>query len=778
MQGQQQIWKITGLVQGVGFRPTLWRTAVDLALTGYVYNDAQGVTALVEGPAERLALFADALKRRMQSEAPLARIDSLQCVFEGPAQGYSSFEITQSQGGDAHTMVTPDAATCRACALDMFDPTNRRWRYPFTNCTHCGPRLTITRGIPYDRRQTSMAPFVMCPQCQAEYDNPADRRFHAQPNACPVCGPQLQWTDATGAVVAVDDPLEAAVAALRAGKIVAIKGLGGFHLACDALNAQAVRTLRARKERDEKPFAVMFANVASIAPYAEIGAQARELLQSPAHPIVLAAKTALCDAAMPDVAEGLTELGVMLPYTPVHLALFHEAAGRPTGLDWLEHEVQPSAWVMTSANPSGEPLVIDNDEAIARLGSIADFFLMHNRDIVTRCDDSVVRLIDDAPRLVRRSRGYTPLAVRVAHDVTGIVATGAALKVTACVGRDNEAFLTEHIGETDNVASCTHLRQSVAHFLDILQVRPRLAVCDLHPDFFSTHLAHELSATHDCPVLAVQHHHAHTAAVAHEYALSGPYWGLALDGVGLGSDGSIWGAELLACPGDGTFERLAHLQSMALPGGDKAAREPWRMGASLAVLADCADTIEQIWPQWATMPIVPLIQNTRLTRRTTSMGRLFDGVSAIARLCTVQHDEARAAMLLESAAQQVRAPYPVLTQGWSIEAGTLSLTPLIAQLIDMAIAGAPAGEIAALFHGTLSAALADLVIEHVPAGSAVCLSGGTFLNRYLATDLPRRLREAGLKPYLPSALPPGDGAISFGQLAVAAERLHCGTLTL
>ncbi len=770
-------YRLTGLVQGVGFRPTLWRAAVDLKLTGYVLNDAAGVTAVLEGPVEIVETFPDFLRRRLTEEAPLARLDTVEVVETKTPEGFADFRIHQSQGGQAQTMVTPDAATCKACATDMFSPGNRRWRYAFTNCTHCGPRLTITRRIPYDRKETSMAGFQMCPACLKEYENPADRRFHAQPNACPVCGPQLFVTDKAGNKIDCFDPVDYVVEQLKAGKIVAVKGLGGFHLACDAKNEAAVHELRVRKARDEKPFALMLANTVSAEKFCTVSDKAKELLEGVAHPIVLCPKKEIVDALMPEVAPGLNELGVMLPYTPVHLLLFHTLAGKPEGIDWLTNRSLDFALVMTSANPGGEPLVIDNDEAVERLSHIADVFLMHNRDIVTRCDDSVVRVVDEKPRLVRRSRGFTPLAVKTKLDMTGIVAVGPALKVTGAVGRGHEVFLTEHVGETDNPATCRHLKEAIDHFLDILEVTPKAIAYDLHPDFYSTRLALELAQKFEVPAIAVQHHHAHIAGVAHEYGIfEAPYYGLALDGVGLGTDGTAWGAELLRCH-EGTFDRLAHLQAMALPGGDKAAREPWRMGAVLCESIHREDALAKLWPQYAKLPIVSLIRNTRLTGKTTSMGRLFDGAAALAGLIDVQHDEARAAMLLESVAENgTTRPYPVLKDGWTIETtenrpAVLSVKPLIAEMLALRLKGVEAGVIAQLFHGTLSAALADLVQKTVPAKSNICLSGGTFLNRFLSTDLTRRLMQAGFTVYQSEQLPAGDGGVSFGQAAVAAELL-------
>ena len=771
-------YRITGLVQGVGFRPTLWHTARRLNLKGTVNNDAGGVTAVLEGVQSVLDAFPAALAEDIAKNAPLARIDGIELVCQGPAQGYSDFRIIESEGGKAKTMVTPDAATCKACAADMFDPKNRRWRYAFTNCTHCGPRFTITRHIPYDRKETSMALFEMCPECRSEYENPADRRFHAQPNACPTCGPHLFIVDSAGKTIENVDPIAYAYKALREGKIVAVKGLGGFHLACDAANPEAVAELRKRKTRRDKPFALMTANIASAKRWAKMTAAEEKELQLPSHPIVLMKKKPEVDCVMPLAAPGLSEIGIMLAYTPVHLLLFHEAMGRPAGIEWLEHQEVPLVLVMTSANPRGEPLVTDNDAAVAKLGGIADIFLMHNRDIVCRCDDSVVRVINETPRIVRRARGFTPLAVKTNCDMTGIIGLGAALKVTAAIGRAQEVFVTEHVGDTDNPAVCAALEESIEHFLDILEVKPQAFACDLHPDFFTTRLAQKLAQKYDAPLFAVQHHHAHAAAVACEYAIEGPYAALTLDGVGLGLNQQIWGCELLSCDAsdsEGGFVRLGHLEEMALAGGDKAAREPWRMGASLLALCEKDDLIGQFWPKYAHLPVAALIHNERLTRRTSSAGRLFDGVSALAGLCEVQQDEAYAAMLLETAAECFAKPYPVLKDGWSISVdGVLSLRPLMAFIIDslqMKHSDEAVPHAAALFHGTLAAALVDWVFKCTDPSVPIVLAGGTFLNRFLATNVAARLEACGRKVYLPKQLPAGDGAVSFGQAAVAAQRL-------
>ncbi|MFZ5512876.1 MAG: carbamoyltransferase HypF, partial [Pseudomonadota bacterium] len=436
--------RVRGQVQGVGFRPFVYRLAQELELAGWVRNDAEGVVIQVQGPAHAIAALID----RLQAQAPpLARIASLE-AHDAPMGHDRGFEIKVSRGGAADTAVTPDAAVCGDCLAELFDPAGRRWRYPFINCTHCGPRYTITRALPYDRPRTSMAAFVQCPSCQQEYEAPAHRRFHAQPNACPVCGPRLALLDAEGRAVDCGDPIAETLARLARGEILAIKGLGGFHLACDARSAAAVARLRECKHREEKPFAVMLANTASAAPYAEVSPAERALLEARERPVVLLKKRAGCDGQLAGIAPGLQWLGVMLPYTPLHYLLFHEAAGRPAGTDWLTAP-QGLTLVMTSANPGGEPIARDNDEALARLGGIADAFLLHDRDIVTRCDDSVVR---SAPHLqfIRRARGYTPRAIRLAQAGPPVLALGGYLKNTVCLTRGDEAFVSQHIGDLDN----------------------------------------------------------------------------------------------------------------------------------------------------------------------------------------------------------------------------------------------------------------------------------------------------------------------------------------
>jgi hydrogenase maturation protein HypF len=536
---------VRGIVQGVGFRPFVHRIATDLALDGEVRNDAGGVTIELQGQASALDRFA----ARLVGEAPrLARIDSVDELTLPLRAVPKGFAIGASLPGRVTTAIGPDSAICDDCLAELFDPGDRRWRYAFVNCTNCGPRYTITRRLPYDRASTSMARFAQCPACLAEYVAPADRRFHAEPNACPRCGPRLRLARIGGAVID-GDPVAATVALLREGAIVAIKGLGGFHLACDARNAAAVSALRERKSREMKPFAVMVANAASLADLAMPTDRDRALLASAERPVVLVRKRDCADAALAGVAPGLAWLGAMLPYTPLHYLLFHEAAGRPAGTAWLA-EPQPMLLVMTSANPGGEPLVVDDAEAHARLAGIADAVLGHDRPIVVRCDDSVVRVAaSGAAQFLRRARGHTPRAIRLASAGPAVIATGGWFKSAACIARGDEAFMTQHVGDLDNAATCMALEATVDHLARVLDVVPDAVAHDLHPDFFSTRLALALAERFDVPSIAVQHHHAHVAAVAAEHRQVGAVLGLALDGVGYGSDGGAWGGELLRVDG-------------------------------------------------------------------------------------------------------------------------------------------------------------------------------------------------------------------------------------
>ncbi|MDO9244060.1 MAG: carbamoyltransferase HypF [Rhodocyclaceae bacterium] len=737
--------RVTGVVQGVGFRPFVWRLANQLKFNGWVKNDAAGVEIHAEGRNP------DVLITRLRSEAPpLARVDA---VTMQPAQveGHAGFMIVESTGGKVSTVIGHDTAPCAACLAELFDPANRRYRHPFITCTHCGPRYTVTRRLPYDRPQTSLAPFPFCPDCQREYTDPADRRFHAETTCCPNCGPRLQLLDAAGQPMA-GDAIAAPLALLHAGKIVAIKGLGGFHLACDARNAATVALLRARKQREEKPFAVMLGAVASAPTFAVLAADDVALLEAPERPIVLLPKQPAADALLAGVAPGLGEIGLMLPGTPIQCLLFHDAPDL--------------ALVMTSANPHGEPLVIGNDEALQRLAGIADAFLLHDRDIVARCDDSVRR----GEGFVRRARGYMPRAIRLPHAMPSVLAVGGWFKNTICVTRGNEAFVSQHIGDLDNAAACGFFEETVAHLLHILDVTPEIVAHDLHPDFHSTRFAATFAAERGILALGVQHHHAHIAAVCAEHGVTEPVLGLALDGIGLGTggaDGTAWGGELLRVEGP-SFERLGHLRPLALPGGDVAAREPWRMAAAaLHALGRGDEIVRRFADEPAAATLLKMLERGIHCPQTSSAGRLFDAAAGLLGVCRRTSFEGQAAMLLEGLAAR-HGPVAALAGGWRSEAANcLDLLPVFAYLADCEEASGGA----ALFHATLAAALVDWVagaavrtgIRHVAA------AGGCLLNRLLVAALRVGLAARGLTLMEARTLPPSDGGLALGQAWVAAN---------
>ncbi len=759
--------EVGGIVQGVGFRPFVYRLANELGLGGWVRNDGQGVTIEVEGETAAI----DAFMRRLRSDAPpLARVDRVAGERELPQAGQNGFAIVDSRGGRAATAIGPDSAVCADCLSEMLDPADRRWRYAFTNCTNCGPRYTITRALPYDRATTSMAGFAQCPACLAEYRSPLDRRFHAEPNACPACGPRLALLDARGTAIEGIDPVAGALACIGRGEIVAIKGLGGFHLACDARNAVAVALLRARKAREEKPFAVMLANRASIAPLASFSATEGELLEGVERPVVLLRKGKDADALLPGVAPGLAWLGVMLPYAPLQVLLFHEAAGRPAGTAWLG-AAQPLALVMTSANPGGEPLVIDNDEARHRLAGIADAFLLHDRDIVQRCDDSVLRAVaGDAARgfqFVRRARGWTPRSIRLAASGPPVLALGGHFKNTVCVTRGDEAFISQHVGDLDNAPTCEALEEVVAHLLSILEVVPAVVAHDLHPDFFSTRLAARFGRDRGVPLHAVQHHHAHIAAVLAEHRVQGPVLGLAMDGVGLGSDGAAWGGELLRVDG-ASFARLGRLRPLRLPGGDRAAREPWRMAAAALALAGRGDAIAaRFADEPAAAPVAAMLARGFNAPETSSLGRWFDAAAALLGVRHRMAFEGQAALLLEGVAER-HGPVAAEPALVAIDAANeLDLSRLALRLADER----EPGRGAALFHATLVAVLAEWLARAADAEGAttVACGGGCFLNALLAGGLRRALAARGLALLEAEAVPPNDGGLSLGQAWVALQ---------
>jgi hydrogenase maturation protein HypF len=769
--------RIRGQVQGVGFRPFVYRLATQRGLSGFVRNDGAGVEIEVQGAPETLEDFLRALRQPPM----LARIDSLRIDERPPRpQGEATFVIAATGGGTVTADVTPDSAICAHCLAELFDPRDRRYRYPFINCTDCGPRYTLTAALPYDRPNTSMASFALCPACLREYRDPGDRRFHAQPNACPVCGPHLTLHDATGATVEVNDVIAASLKHLLAGKILAIKGLGGFHLVCDAQNPAAVARLRQRKQRDAKPFAVMAANIGSLANWVEANEIERQLLESPQRPIVLLhsshplgeALGVRANEPLPGIAPGLAHLGVMLPYTPLHYLLFHEAAGRPAGMAWPD-QPQSLLLVMTSANPGGEPLVIGDEEAVRRLSGIADGFVTHDRMILARCDDSVLMveqrqpglssLKDKKPIFIRRARGYTPQAIRLPQAGPSVLAMGGYLKNTLCLTRDDRAYLSPHIGSLDNAETCRALEEAVEHLQSILHIAPERIACDLHPDFPSSRLATAYAAERGLPCIAVQHHHAHIAAVVAEHGLREPVLGLALDGIGLGADGGIWGGELLRVDG-ANFERLGHLRPLPLPGGDRAAREPWRLAVAVLHLLGRDDEIVHRFGARATIT-QQMLERRINTPETSSAGRLFDAAAALLGVCEINDYEGQAAMELEALAHR-QSPAAPLADGFHLsDNGVLDLLPLLAWLAD----GVEPGAGAASFHAMLALALSEWL--HWAGGKSdirhVALGGGCFLNRLLTAQLRTRLETTGWRVFTAHQAPPNDGGLSLGQAWVA-----------
>ena len=728
--------RMRGAVQGVGFRPFIHRLAARHALSGFVLNDGEGVLLEVEGQAFRAFVAGLEAER-----PPLARLDDVEVSIIAP-EGDRSFEIRDSIAGAARTLVIPDAATCDACLEDLFDPSSRFYLYPFVTCTHCGPRFTITRRLPYDRAQTSMAAFPLCPACGRDYGDVSSRRFHAESIACPVCGPRLSH------------PIDTIVNAVKEGRIVALKGIGGFHLICDAANEATVTELRRRKAREQKPLAVMVANEASVDLIAAPTTGERVLLLHHERPIVLVRRRA---RLAPSIAPGLTRIGVMLPYAPVHHLLFHASAGSPMDPTW-RRQPQPVALVATSANLCGEPLVIDDDDATKRLSGIADLIVTHDRPIVARADDSVMAIIDGAPAYLRRSRGFVPAPIDLGEEGPAVLAVGAHLKTTVTVTRGREAFVSQHVGDLDNAAAIRFHEETAHLLLAILDVTPEAVACDLHPDIHSSRFA-EASGL---PVIAVQHHAAHLASITAEHMMRGPVLGLALDGYGLGDDGGAWGGELMLIDG-ARWRRLGHLRPLALPGGERAAREPWRMGvAALASLGRIEDA-RLLFPDTPLAgPLAASLGRSPAAPTTTSMGRLFDAAAALLRPQTHQGYEGQAAMELEALVQQPR----ILPDGYRLDGDVLDFRPLLEALLSLRGDTRMGAE---LFHGTLIEGLAAWAAAAASSlGLAqIALGGGCFMNRVLAEGLAQALRERGLSPLMARAVPANDGGLSLGQARFA-----------
>jgi hydrogenase maturation protein HypF len=737
--------EIQGTVQGVGYRPWVYQLARRVGIGGRVWNHSRGVTIEAHGSDEVLGRFVVAL---MSDAPPAARVKSLKCT-EIPHEEAAAFAIDESvASGEHHVSIPADLATCDDCLRELFDPADRRHRYPFINCTNCGPRYSIVRGAPYDREKTSMAPFDMCPRCRGEYDSPLDRRFHAQPNACPDCGPTLTAVTPTAQEITTSDPIRFAARAIRAGLIVAVKGLGGFHLACDATSDQAIRRLRERKHRETKPFAIMVRNLAEAETFAVLSDEERALLVSVERPIVLS-------RAAGEGSQTLPLVGLFLPYTPLHHLLLADA-GVPL--------------VMTSGNNSDEPMATTNDDALAQLGDIADVFLLHDREIVTRVDDSIVRVLGGAPTILRRSRGYVPRAIETAQTFAEpILACGAHLKNTFAIATGNSVFLGPHIGDLENVSTIDAYETAIARMQDFLGVTPRILAHDLHPDYFSTRYA--LAQT-GVRTVGVQHHHAHLASVMAEHGLEGPVLGIAYDGTGFGNDGTSWGSEFLIARTDG-FERVATFRPIALAGGDQAIRQPWRI--ALALLDDAFEgapplhalSLFQDLPSNDVDIVRRMLAHGLNTTPARGIGRYFDALGALVLGMPVASYEGEVAFRWNMAADDAeRGRYPIVIRDgitpWEVDPRTI-----VRGVVDDLLSGTAASTISARFHNTLAEATIEIA-RATRGDMPVVLSGGCFANARLTNAI-----VAGLQTnvFMNRNVPPGDGGIALGQIAVANAKL-------
>jgi hydrogenase maturation protein HypF len=738
--------RVTGTVQGVGFRPFVYREAVALELAGYVRNDAAGVLIEVQGPPDEVA---ELCRRLVDSPPPLARVDCIETTLVPPSEDVGFAILTSNVDGTPDAPVSVDTATCAECLAEVDDAADRRFGYPFTNCTNCGPRYTIVRSVPYDRPATTMASFAMCGACQREYDDPNDRRFHAQPNACPECGPRLSWND--GELVGAD-ALTAAVDALGRGGVVAVKGLGGYHLATDATDDTAVSGLRRRKHRDDKPFALMVPDVATARSMVELDAAGEATLTSPRRPIVVAPRRQGAPVG-PAVAPGLSELGVMLPYTPLHHLLLLRLA-RPL--------------VLTSGNLSDEPIAHTDDDARARLGPLVDGVLAHDRPIHIRCDDSVVRATGGAVQVLRRSRGYAPEPMRLPFPAhRAVLAVGGELKSTVSVAKATAVVASHHIGDLEHLAAYDAFVQATEHLCRLYGVRPEVVAHDLHPDYLSTKFALEL----DLPALAVQHHHAHVASCLVDHGRTDAVLGVAFDGHGFGPDGTLWGGELLVADLDG-YTRVGHLATVALPGGSAAIREPWRMAVTWTAAAGDVDAACRVGARFDDRvdALVRVIE-APATLRTSSVGRLFDAAAAIVCGRGRAGYEGQAAMELEALAATVPLD---AADVWPVEQrtehGQLVLDPS-GVIVRLASVG-PGPAAAAAFHASMGRATVDAAtsLARRHGLDTVALTGGVFQNARLARIVAHGLRDAGLEVLLHRDVPPNDGGISIGQAAIAAHQ--------
>jgi len=771
---------VRGIVQGVGFRPFVYGLAVKYNLKGWVYNTSEDVRIEVEGEAEDIKQFERELKTKTP---PLAYIENVTIEYHPPL-GYKNFEIRQSQAqAGKYQLISPDVATCQPCLSELLNLEDRRYRYPFTNCTNCGPRFTIIEDMPYDRPKTTMRYFQMCPECQAEYDNPMDRRFHAQPNACPKCGPQVELVDNRGNLVTESNPIAAASQLLKEGKIVAIKGLGGFLLACDATNDAAVETLRQRKKRPSKPFAVMVTDIDEAEGHCYVSPEEEDILSSPQSPIVLM-RWKEDSSISREVAPNLQYLGIVLPYTPLHHILLRDTC---------------LPLVMTSGNLSEEPIARDNDEALRRLSGIADYFLIHNRDIYSRYDDSVAMVEKGTSQLIRRARSYAPYPIRLPCETRQVLSCGAEDKNTFCLTKDNYAFVSQHIGDMENMETLEHFDSTISLYKRLFHIEPEIVAYDLHPDYLATKYAQELGES-GVKLIPVQHHHAHIASCMADNGLDFPVIGVAFDGTGMGADGNIWGGEFLVADYR-NFRRAGHLEYLPLPGGDAAVKRPRRtaIGYILTLLGEDAlnaviatlNGVKGKQSQLASIEQVTEVEVEVIKRQierkinsplTSSMGRLFDAISALLGIRGEIDYEGQAAVELEMAAHSyviarrvseeaisdVRESYPfhiVEDEGIKI----VRLKDLLSAVIEDLHQGISKGRISGKFHNTVARMINEMcrLMAVETSITQVALSGGVFQNRLLLRKTVSLLESDGFQVFTNRQVPCNDGGISLGQAIIA-----------
>lgn len=778
MDKKRVFLKIEGIVQGVGFRPFVYNLAESLSLKGFVNNNSEGVYIDIEGPSSKINFFIKKLKKEAP---PLSRIDNI-IIEEKEITNYEDFSIRASiQDKNKITLISPDIATCEYCKDDILNPQNRRYKYAFTNCTNCGPRFSIIKSIPYDRDKTTMNKFTMCDKCYEEYTNPLNRRFHAQPNACKKCGPKLWVTDSNGNEVQYSGlyhndgsdsyaPIRWTHEMLREGKIFAIKGLTGFHLVCDAFNEKAIKLLRERKRRPDKPFALMMKDISTVKKYCHVNTVEESLLTGVRKPIVLLNKRT--SLPLSDViAPNQSTLGVMLPYTPLHELLFY---------DKLE------ALIMTSANISGLPLEYKNEDAIKHLSDVVDYYLLHNRDIYIPVDDSVVRVIDGEEKIIRRARGYVPEPIKFNTDLS-ILACGSNMKNTFCFCKENFAFLSQHNGDLENIETYEHYKRNIQHFKNIFYFDPKYLACDMHPDYMSTKYADECNV----PAISVQHHHAHIASVMAENNINKKILGISLDGTGYGTDGKIWGSEFLLCDLN-SFTRKAHLDYVHMPGGEAAIKEPYRMAVSYlwkAYGSEAEPIINKIYGDSGIM-ILNIIKRKINCPETSSMGRLFDAVSSLIGIRNKISYEGQASIELEAKINTHSTEYYPYKITHLIETNTDHRLPdeqllnscssyiiepyeTIKSIINDRFNKIPQDVMSIKFHNTIIKMALEICIKlkNATGISELALGGGVFQNSYLISNIIKVLSSAGFTVYTNKKLPCNDGCISFGQLAIANEKI-------